>query len=139
QIRVGANHSVPFENCYHILDSLNLKIIEFHDLYYSVLSDSGFIDTVNSILNTKPYLNGKVFTFYADYEGDKTFIGVVLQGFSKDEHTDWKNTLSQLNLTEDFSKPYQKTATIQVPVGEEKYWIDQIEKIPIFDYVSFED
>jgi hypothetical protein len=130
--------SVTFNSTIQVFDSLHLKILEMYDFEYLKYGQSSFHDSLVFILRSKPYLKssggGRTFAlFYSEnkFHLDANFFNLDTIGIK-----DWFNTIQTLNLVENIKSSTYKWGVLSVPIGEEKFWVNTLNRYTIFQSVG---
>ncbi len=128
--------NVSFKSAYLLVDSLDLGISYLKGFGYYVDANQVSIDTIKEIIRTKPYLtNGGEISNATLID---SIIKISTRFFDLDivDAIDWFATVEQLMLKDDFTDKSFNWGVLIVPIGQEQYWIDQLNQYNIVKYAE---
>jgi hypothetical protein len=128
--------SIPFQDTYGLIDSLNLKILAANDFGYYIKTTADSVDTLKLILGTKSYLNIDGVTLGILYIDSIAQIDLNFFDLDDNDALDWFSTVTQLKLKENLTDDFNKWGVLKVPDGQEQYWVDKLKQYSIIKAVQ---
>jgi hypothetical protein len=136
ELVVGIVPQTEISSAFELMNQFNLAIDHISGFeYYSPLPQDS-IEYLTQYLTSIPYLNYQGFgpnVFYHELE-NKVIILPYFSNMNLTNQLDWLIQLDILELTEsdsDFAN-----MLIKVPIGEEKYWREELKKSEIVEWVE---
>lgn len=131
QVLFGFYDNVSFRNGYSLFDQLDLEISTLYDFQYELKTVEDSVDTIQAILDSKPYLTSGNPTSSVNYFDSTIIVNANFFDMNDDNASDWFDTVDHLGLTENLTRKSFKWGSLIVPVGQEQFWVDQLKKIDI--------
>jgi len=133
QVLFGLYDNVSFRNGYSLFNQLDLEIRTLYDFQYELKTVEDSVDTIQAILDSKPYLTSGNRTSSANYFDSTIVVSANFFDMNDDNASDWFHTIDYLGLTENLTRNSFKWGSLNVPVGQERFWVDQLKR---FDIIS---
>ncbi len=136
-LSIGITSNADLRSVFDTLNVLDLKIATMHGFFYNVDLPADSLNSLLAFLDTKNYINTgtgwKASGYY--YEPENT-IRVLCSYFDMTpaNQFDFLNTVSSLNLIDKHED--NKYMFIKVPVGSERYWLNELKKYPFIKWTE---
>ena len=129
---IGVSNNAELKTVFDTLNSLDLRISEMNGFFYNANLPSDSVNYLIKFLNQKPYINTgtgwSATTSSVYYYQPESAIRVISSEFNMTAfyQTDFLSTIENLNFVERFGDT--KYMLLNVPIGTEKYWLNELKK-----------
>jgi len=135
QVVFGLQDSITLINIADYIYSLdNISIFEIVSFQYTSNLPIDSIQIINTTFESKSYVwDGTTKTSYINNEA-KILVEFWIKGFTEENIKDWKLLEERFQLNH--SPYYFQSGTLNVEVGKEKEWLDNLSNSDLFRYVE---
>ena len=133
-LMVGIKGEADTKHVLETINALDFKIKQMQGFFYSIPLPPDSLQSLLSLLNTRPYIFCNGFKAYAFYLPSEKCIKMAssLFNMSPQAQSDFMNLIAQGNWTERHEDG--KYLYLKIPNGSERYWLEELKK---YDFVKW--
>lgn len=129
--------STHLDSIYALVDSNNLSFDEILTYKYILNTTPDSIGYYTELLKTKSYLKSNTFPVRIEQIDSSIIATMTFNSLNDSQSADWFSFTTIHNFEHLPSSDTQGTyAFLKVPVGEEKYWAEELAKSPIIIWAT---